>query len=386
MQRARIMALNSKQSEKGCVLYLMSRDQRVADNHALLAAQADANERREPLIVAFNLYPQLGVRAREQYEFMLKGLREVETKLNKLSIPMVMSTGDAAVEVPKLCKKLQAAALYCDFSPLRGPRKMQKTLAAKLDLPIYVVDTHNIVPVWVLSDKQEFAAHTIRRKVHTHLEQWLVEPEQPTKHQYPVSLDPIDWQAAGKILDVLPTNGIKPRVKPGEKAGKAQLRHFVRATLPRYAAERNDPNAHAQTGLSPYLHFGHLSSLRVALEVLNEMREPPLLFQKAKLVEVGKNPTIEDNCNALLEELIVRKELSDNYCFYTPHYDSLEGAWPWAKQTLAEHADDPREFLYTRNELEACETHDDVWNAAQRQMMDSGIMHGYMRMYWAKKS
>lgn len=108
-------------------------------------------------------------------------------------------------------------------------------------------------------------------------------------------------------------------------------------------------------------------------------------MQKAKLASYEDEPTKADSINAFLEELIVRKELSDNYCFYNSNYASINGAKDWARETLEAHKDDEREYTYTQDELESAQTHDDAWNAAQNQMMKTGKMHGYMRMYWAKK-
>ena len=142
-----------------------------------------------------------------------------------------------------------------------------------------------------------------------------------------------------------------------------QLGHFLEHKLVGYERDRNDPNIDGQSGLSPYLHFGQISAQRVALEVLKGMKD----------------------AGAFLEELIVRKELSDNYCYYNQHYDDMQGFPAWAIKSLAEHEKDRREYLYTQQELEKARTHDDLWNAAQNEMLQTGKMHGYMRMYWAKK-
>jgi deoxyribodipyrimidine photo-lyase len=136
--------------------------------------------------------------------------------------------------------------------------------------------------------------------------------------------------------------------------------------LSRYGAQRNDPTLDAQSHLSPYIHFGQLSAQRIALEVF-----------KADAGEEVKD--------TFLEELIVRRELSDNFCYYNLDYDNTNGFPAWARKTLDEHRKDPRDYLYSRDQFEQAETHDDLWNAAQREMAKRGKMHGYMRMYWAKK-
>jgi deoxyribodipyrimidine photo-lyase len=166
---------------------------------------------------------------------------------------------------------------------------------------------------------------------------------------------------------------------------KKHLENFIANRLNTYATNRNLPNLDGQSGLSPYLHFGNVSSLRIVLELMKYCDEDPLLFRMAKLASFDGEPTIMDSINALFEELIVRKELADNYCFYNNDYDNFNGAKSWAKESLDSHKNDDRHFLYQLSELENAETHDAAWNSAQRQMMVSGKMHGYMRMYWAKK-
>lgn len=155
-------------------------------------------------------------------------------------------------------------------------------------------------------------------------------------------------------------------VTPGEDEALRVLQSFITRKLDRYETERNDPLKDCQSNLSPYLHFGQISPQRVALEVKRSSASEP-----AK--------------EAFLEELVVRRELSDNYCYYTPNYDSFEAFPEWARKTLNDHRADRRSYLYSQEELETGATHDDLWNAAQRQMTIRGKMHGYMRMYWAKK-
>jgi len=155
-------------------------------------------------------------------------------------------------------------------------------------------------------------------------------------------------------------------IEPGMKAVHLMMNNFIEHKLSKYEAKRNDPNIDGQSNLSPYLHFGQISAQRIALEIL-------------------KKSTSASEREVFLEELIVRRELADNFCFYNEHYDQFKGFPDWAKKTLREHRRDRREFIYSLDQLEKGETHDDLWNAAQEEMVKSGKMHGYMRMYWAKK-
>jgi deoxyribodipyrimidine photo-lyase len=161
-------------------------------------------------------------------------------------------------------------------------------------------------------------------------------------------------------------DGIDGRWKGGAAPARRTLEHFIRERLAGYGERRNDPNLDWTSGLSPYLHFGMISAQRVALTVM-----------AANAPQADKD--------AFLEELIVRRELSDNFCFYNRKYDSPEGFPAWARAPLREPQGDEREYVYTEDELDRARTHDPLWNAAQLQMTTEGKMHGWLRMYWAKK-
>jgi deoxyribodipyrimidine photo-lyase len=155
-------------------------------------------------------------------------------------------------------------------------------------------------------------------------------------------------------------------ITPGEDAARLALERFVDTKLADYDSARNDPTRDGQSNLSPYLHFGQLAPQRTAWEIDQAQVSP-------------------DARGAFLEELFVRRELSDNHCWYNQAYGSFHGLPAWAQRTLDAHRADPRDFFYTYAEFEQAETHDPLWNAAQRALLRTGKMHGYMRMYWAKK-
>jgi deoxyribodipyrimidine photo-lyase len=312
----------------------MSRDQRVRDNHALLLAQHKAIDLQLPLYVVFNLLPSVGVRAREHYEFMMTGLHEVATDLQKLGIAFVMTSGNARDSLPKLFKNIQPAHIYFDFNPMHGVRVMQKALADSVEISCTVVDTHNIIPAHVVSDKQEFAAHTIRRKVHKNLARFLVEPDELVNHPYSAetNTDSFSFDEADKLIAKVASCGIRTDYIPGEKAAHDHLTTFIKGNLADYATDRNNIAVEGQSGLSPYLHFGQLSSLRVALDAMYETNEEPLLLREARMASAGDVPTSADGMNALLEEMVVRKELSDNYCLHTDDPVKLTSAPAWAQK------------------------------------------------------
>jgi deoxyribodipyrimidine photo-lyase len=367
-KRARV--IKNARLTRGPVIYWMSRDQRISDNWALLYAQDRALERCEAVVTVFCLSPSfLGATAR-QYEFMLAGLHEVETGHAKKNIPFRIITGDPTEKLPAFIRKVGASMLITDFDPLRIKRRWKDGVAAALDIPVEEVDAHNIVPCWIASNKMEYGARTLRPKLRRQLPEFLEEFPKLKKHPFTLLQREKhfqnDWDEIRKSLRIDESVRLHRNIKPGEKQGRRMLDEFVSNGLRRYTKYRNDPVEHAQSGLSPYLHFGQISAQRIALEVS------------------GSEEDIGDR-SAFLEELIVRRELSDNFCLYNSHYDSFDCFPEWARKTLDAHRKDKRDNIYLAEALEAAETHDDLWNAAQMEMVKTGRMHGYLRMYWAKK-
>ncbi len=368
INQIRIRQLNKADYHQGSVVYWMSRDQRVSDNWALLYAQELAEKNNQPLAVIFCLRTKFANSTERLVDFMLTGLTEVEGSLKEKNIPFYFLLGEIEKEIPDFVKKHQIGAVISDFSPLKYNRHWKETLAKKLEIPFYEVDTHNIMPVWEASPKQEFGAYTIRPKIHRLLDEYLIEFPELKKQSATWSYkeDKTDWKKIRSQLDIDHSVKAVDWIKPGEKAAEKMLEDFLTHRLAAYNKDRNDPTKDAQSDLSPYIHFGQISTQRIALEV-------------------EKIPHLNTAKEAFLEELIVRKELSDNFCFYNPNYDNPDGFPDWAKKTLHKHADDKREVTYSLKELEAGQTHDDLWNAAQMEMVKKGKMHGYLRMYWAKK-
>ena len=219
------------------------------------------------------------------------------------------------------------------------------------------------MPCWYASYKQEWAAYSFRPKVHHLLHEFLENFPALQRHPFPwQSWVKNDWEAAERSLRADTFSEVK-WIKPGEAAAREHLAVFLNHKLSRYDSERNDPTRDGQSNLSPYLHFGQIAAQQVALHVLDRMNDS----------------------SSFLEELVVRRELSDNFCYYNPYYDSLNGFPNWAKETLRIHEKDRREYIYTLKDMQMAQTHDDLWNAAQLEMVCRGKMHGYLRMYWAKK-
>lgn len=368
MNLKRVHILKQGQINAGPVIYWMSRDQRAQDNWALCYAWELANPKKAPLAVVFCLTSDfLNVNLRH-YDFMIQGLRETVTVLAAKNIPFFLLIGDPVKKLPQFLRKYHIAALVTDFDPLRIKRRWKQSIVEQINLPFYEVDAHNIVPCWLASPKQEYGAYTFRPKIHRALPEFLDEftPLKKNPADWPIVIPPINWD---HILNTLPIDRSVPPIQwlsPGSRAGQNVLDDFIENKLRRYDTARNDPTLDGQSNLSPYLHFGQLAPQRVALEV-----------QKSPIDLHAKEP--------FLEELIVRRELSDNFCFYNENYDNIRGFPAWARDSLERHRSNKRDPHYILEELESANTDDPLWNASQIEAIRRGKIHGYMRMYWAKK-
>jgi deoxyribodipyrimidine photo-lyase len=368
IQAERIKQLNTKDLKRGrYILYWMQSAQRVEYNHALVYATEKANERKKPLLVIFALtsyYPEANLR---HYWFMLEGLKETQESLEKKGVKMViaqMSPAEAAIEFSK-----DAELVVVDAGQLRIQRKWRAEAAKKVTCRVTEIETNLIVPVTEASEKEEFAARTIRPRIYRKLDYYMVQ----MKHSK-TKVDSLGLRFSG--LDISDTNKAISKLKIDKSVGRCSnfiggtsqakklLRNFIREKLKGYAELRNEPSLDYQSNMGPYLHFGQVSPLYIALEISKSQ-------SKAK--------------KDYLEELIIRRELSHNFVYYNKNYDKFDCLEPWAKRTLNFHRRDRREYVYTLKQLEQAKTHDEYWNAAQREMMLCGKMHGYMRMYWGKK-
>ena len=374
IQDTRIHALNDAPTRDGgkYVLYWMQGSQRTRCNHALEHAVDKANELGKPLLVCFGLtdgsYPEANAR---HYAFMLDGLRDVAVNLKKRHIAFVCKVGNPADVALHYAE--DAAILVSDTSYTRPPRAWYDKVAAAVECRYERVETNVVVPVEVASDKQEYAARTIRSKLKKRWDEYLVPlKERNVKRgadglDVDGDIDVSDPAAARKKLKVDESVPPSPLFHGGEDAAADLLARFLDGKLADYAEERNEPSNDKHSYMSMYLHFGQIAPLELALAVRDS--------------KMGQ----KSDRDSYLEELLIRRELAKNFVHFQPDYDSYKCLPDWAQKTLAEHRDDPRPKRYTRAELEAAETEDEYWNAAMKQMLLTGFMHNYMRMYWGKK-
>jgi deoxyribodipyrimidine photo-lyase len=356
--------LNDRSPRPGrYVLYWMQQSQRAEWNHALEYALDRANNLDLPVVVVFGLTPRYPDANLRHYAFMLQGLRETAQRLAERGIRFVLrldSPDSAALDLAQ-----DAALLVCDRGYLRHQRAWRARVAQEAPCAVVEVESDAIVPVEAASDHEEYAARTLRPKIHRLLPEYLV----PLAPRMPKSDSlGLDFHSAPLEMPA----GVNPGVAPvkdcpgGASVAERLLETFLDDKLARYD-ERNEPGNDAQSGLSPFIHFGQISPLRIALAVMDRAQ--------------GRETAAE----AFLEELIVRRELAINFVHYNPAYDRYDCLPEWARNTLAKHADDPRDPHYDLATLESAQTHDPYWNAAMNEMLRTGRMHGYMRMYWGKK-
>ena len=359
--------LNAINYSGGNVVYWMQRDRRFHNNWALIHAQNIAIKYKVPLTVFYSLNGNFANANPRQYGFLLRGLSESIEVFKKHNIPFHLRRGDVLTSLHNYISSSNTGYLITDFSPLKVYKKRLSKIIKDIKIPVEMVDAHNIIPAWIVSDKQEFAAHTIRRKIHILLDSFLHSFPKVISHPFNVNIEheTIDPDAILRELQIDNSVQEVKWINPGENEGKRSLKTYLNESMDVTGESRNDPNKDSLSNLSPYIHFGQLSAQEIALQVI------------ATEDSVGKD--------TFLEQLIVRRELSDNFCYYNDDYDSFNGFHSWAQKTLNEHRGDQREYLYSSSEFENANTHDKLWNAAQNQMIVSGKMHGFMRMYWAKK-
>jgi deoxyribodipyrimidine photo-lyase len=352
-----------------CVVYWMQQAQRASDNPALDAAVSAGNELGLPVVVFYApmpFYPHANLR---HCQFLAEGVPDIAAGLAARKIGFVLRAYPEH-SLLKFCEEVRPALLIGDENPLRETEEWRQGVARRIRIPFWTVDSDGIVPSKLLG-REHYGARTIRPHLRRLLPEFLSKAED-LKARIPwkqprglASLNPKeDFLSSWKILD----RSVQPVGSRLGGSAKALLllEDFVRHKLRRYPEDRNHPEVDGTSELSPYLHFGHIGPRSVALAV-----------QRASAPAAAKE--------AFLEQLIVRRELAINFVRFNPYYDTMESLEPWAERTLAEHASDRRAIVYSDAQLEDAGTHDPLWNAAQKQMVVTGWMHNYLRMYWAKK-
>lgn len=357
------------------VLYWSQMNRRVESNHALAHAAGLANQLNLPLLFYEGLtctYPYANDRL---HTFLLEGVADTEKRAKKAGIGYVFYLRKRRSDPNDILYRLaeDAAAVVTDDYPTFIADEHNRRVPGRMDVAYFAVDSSCVVPMSCMA-KREYGAYTIRPKIHKLLPEYLTPaPAVRVKQRWNYPVPRFHTEVAGDKIGGLVAqceidHGIPPSrtVRGGRTAAEKRLRDFLSHSLRRYAREKNEPSAHATSGLSPYLHFGHMSSLEAALAARKYAARHKIIPEE------------------FLEELIVRRELAFNFSRFCPQ-PSLDDLPDWARQNMKKHARDRRTSVYTYAQFERGETHDTLWNATQKQMLLEGHIHGYYRMYWGKK-
>jgi deoxyribodipyrimidine photo-lyase len=366
IENQRIKRLNSNTFQKRkYILYWMQASQRTKNNHALDYSIELANRYQKPLVVFLGLtdtFPDANLR---HYHFMVQGLKEIEESLENKQIQFIIKKISPEKGIIPLAK--DACVVIGDQGYLRIQRQWRKQVAEEITCPFIQVESNIIVPVEEASHKEEYAAYTLRPKVMWKFIDYVKQNEDSKPIKDSLKFD-FESEVISNVDTFLKDMNIDTSVKPvegfvgGEKQAEALLKDFISHKLDTYGSLKNDPNNEYTSHLSPYLHFGQISPSYIMSEIYKK-----------------------EGYGQYIEELLVRRELAINFVYYNTMYDSFKGLPSWALETLQKHRNDRRQYLYIIEEFEQANTHDPYWNAAQRQMIQTGYMHGYMRMYWGKK-
>ncbi|MBM3785096.1 MAG: deoxyribodipyrimidine photolyase [Acidobacteria bacterium] len=364
--RARLLNAAAPGRDSGYVLYWAQMNRRVEANHALAFAIEKANACQLPLLVYEALTNTYRAANDRIHTFVLEGVPEFQKRVEALGAGYAFylrrRKSDSNRTLYELAKR--AALIVTDDYPCFIGADHNARIPAKIGIPYYAVDASCVTPM-ASYPKREWAAYTMRPKVHRLLPEHLLPFSMPKlEHRWrearPAWHTPVD--NIGQLVESCEIDhSVKPSISytGGRLAAERHLREFVEKRIGRYSAERNSPSNHATSELSPYLHFGQIGALEVALA--------------------------SSACPEFMEELIVRRELAFNFARHCAEPDRLSALPEWAQLTLHKHAKDRREHMYSQDAFEQARTHDSLWNACQKEMLLRGRIHGYYRMYWGKK-
>ena len=375
---ARVRLLNSapiREKAHYC-LYWTQMDRRAESNFGLSFAAALANERGLPLLVYEGLtcsYPHANDRI---HTFMLQAVPETSRRMKRLGAGYCFYLRRKLSDANDILYRLagDAAAVVTDDYPTFITARHNSSVASRIGVAFYAVDSSCIVPMYC-HEKRQYGAYTIRPRIHRMLPEYLKPaPEAKLKHRW--KLPPISWHTEvtpRNIPELVASCEIDHRVAPsiayvgGRGEAERHLEIFLEQNLRRYARDAGQPSLHATSELSPYLHFGHISSLEVALAAGEHAQRHDLIIDE------------------FLEQLIVRRELAFNFARFAGDVESFCDLPEWCKLNMKKHAADRRDSTYSPDQFETASTHDALWNATQKELLLRGTIHGYYRMYWGKK-
>ncbi len=385
------------------VLYWMIAYRRYDYNYALERAVEWAKELGKPLVILEALRVGYSWASDRLHRFVIDGMRDNAERFESRAVTyhpyLEREVGQGKGLLEALSKR--ACVVVTDDFPAFFLPRMVEAAAERTSVRMEVIDGNGLLPMRA-TDKVYARAHDFRRHLQRTLPEAIFEyPKQdalrgvelPRLEAVPKAVRE-RWPAATRAelddppLATLPIDHDVQAVDlpGGGVAGRARARAFLDGRLSGYADDRNQPDVDAASGLSPYLHFGHVSAHAVLRELAHrEDWEPEVLVPTSG----GKREgwwKMSKAAEAFLDELITWREVGFNMCALRPEdYDRFESLPEWARKNFDKHAGDPREHVYSLEQFERAQTHDEIWNAAQRELVTTGRMHNYLRMLWGKK-
>lgn len=369
------------QPEGEYVLYWMQSTHRLEENWALRFAILEADRLNKPLVIHQGLDPTYEHANDRIHSFILHNARELAARAESEGLHYHFVLRRRRDDDRRVVDRLaaRAALVVTDRFPTCGIAERTQRFAERVNCRVVAIESHAVVPSGAI-EKEEYAARTIRPKLQKLLALALeAVDDRPPRLAVSPSLDAslrdtlgvraLDLRAADLASEIAACeidHAVAPVALPsGLEAARRRLRDFCDGALAQYDDRRSDPNdANGSSRLSPYLHFGQLSAAEVARAALAS----PHTAQAEKFID----------------ELVTWRELALNFCLRNPNYRTLAGLPDWVHRTMAKHAGDAREATYTLEEFERAGTHDELWNAAQRELVLSGVMHNVVRMLWGK--
>ena len=386
------------------VLYWMQTSHRLQYNYALEYAVARANGLEKPLLIYEELTCDYHWACDRIHSFYLQGMAEhveisAREKLNYL--PMVeQKTGESRGLLDNIFA--QSCCVITDEYPVYFIRDRNEILSDEVEVPYITVDSNGLIPLG-MTEKAPYNAYFFRKIMQKHFVESFTSPPKQNPLDDLENQSPIEWTDEQKKIrkqsldgianpsDFIATLDIDHQVSPIElkgtrKAALEQLGSFIRHGLKQYDEKHNDPDADAASGMSPWLHFGKISEYEIVKAVLEHQ---PKNWDLDNITFNGGSTggffNGNPNVDSFLDEVITWREVGFHFAHHEPEYDQYESLPDWALETLEAHKNDEREYIYDLEELAQSQTHDELWNAAQTQLREEGIMHNYLRMLWGKK-
>lgn len=364
------------------IAYWVQSSPRIEYNHTFEYAKEMCEKYRKPLFIFSVLNPNYPDAKKRAFEFFLDGLGDFKNSLKNIGLEYKVFLGEPLEIIPQLVEA--GVLVVTDKGYLKYSRDLNETLKNILPISFVEIESNLVVPVEAASDHEEYGAYTIRKKITSSISKFVKNPKDEfldknfkitsyNKNYGKIIQFNIEDEKSKKdfIASIADDNYYPLEILAGESEAKKLLDSFISEKLLDYSLYSNHPFENIHSGLSPYLHYGQIS--------------PVYIYKKIKDISEDSEQ-MKASIDGFLEELIVRRELAFNFCYFNREYDSFYKILPnWAYLTFDQHKNDKKEYLYNRAELEKSMTHDNYWNEVQKELVTKGTMNSYMRMYWAKK-